>query len=297
MVQDPAAPVAIFRSTEERECRDRAFVLHAVGIAHGIMRDVGGFVLVVGAADAERARAELSAYAIENVAPPVEPVPPDRQPGGMGGAIGYVMVLMTVALLAQREFAGFDWYAVGKTSAEAIRQGQWWRTVTALTLHADWAHLIGNLLVGAVVGWLVSGTLGAGLAWLTLLLTGAAGNLINGLVRAAEHTSVGASTAVFAGIGLLAAQGWRTHRWRSTKMERWAPLVGGMLLLSFLGTGGGRTDVPAHVFGFACGVVAGALSGLMRGRWQVGQLGQVICGVSALALLVVSWWMALAQSE
>jgi len=297
MDQDTAGPVAIYRSTEERDCRERAFVLHAVGIAYGIIRDAGEYVVVVSTADAERGRAELSAYAIENVAAPIEPVQADREPGGLGGVIAYVMVLMTVAMLAQREFGGFDWYAVGKTSAEAIRHGQWWRTVTALTLHADWAHLIGNLLVGVVVGWLVSGTLGAGLAWLTILLTGAAGNLINGLVRAAEHTSVGASTAVFAGIGLLAAQGWRTHRWRSTKMERWAPLVGGMLLLSFLGAGSGRTDVAAHVFGFACGLIAGALGGVMHGRLKVGEWAQILCGFSALAVLVLSWWMALAQSK
>ena len=33
--------------------------------------------------------------------------------------------------------AGADWFAAGASDAERVLHGEWWRTITALTLHAD----------------------------------------------------------------------------------------------------------------------------------------------------------------
>lgn len=293
MNAESVEPVAIYRSTSERDCRERLLVLHAVGIPGGVLRAAGDFVVVVAPGHAERAHAELQAYASENVAVPIEPVEEILEPAGFGGTLAFTAALLLVAMLAQREFGGFDWYAAGRTNAGRIQHGEWWRTVTALTLHADWAHLIGNLLVGGVVGWLASRALGSGRAWLLILLAGAAGNLLNALVRSPEHTSVGASTAVFAGIGLLAARTWRSRRWTTNKMQRWAPLIGGVLLLSLLGTGGGRTDVPAHLFGFLCGALSGTAMGFLHVTTPSRTWVQWLMGAVAMALLIASWTIAL----
>lgn len=293
MNAESVEPVAVYRSTAERDCRERLLVLHAVGIPGGVLRAAGDFVVVVAPEHAERAYSELQAYASENVAVPLEPLEEILEPAGVGGTVAFTTALMLVAMLAQREFGGFDWYAAGRTNAGRIQHGEWWRTVTALTLHADWAHLTGNLLVGGVVGWLASRALGGGRAWLLILLAGAAGNLLNALVRSPEHTSVGASTAVFAGIGLLAARTWRSRRGTTNKMQRWAPLIGGVLLLSFLGTGGGRTDVPAHLFGFLCGVLTGTAMGILHLPTPSRIWVQWLMGAAAMALLMASWLLAL----
>ena len=82
--------------------------------------------------------------------------------------------------------------------AGLIRAGEWWRTFTALGLHADPLHLAGNLIYGLIFGFLAGQLLGWGLAWSGLLLAGALGNLLNAFLQAPTHSSIGASTAVFA---------------------------------------------------------------------------------------------------
>ncbi len=102
--------------------------------------------------------------------------------------------------------------------AGLIREGEWWRAVTALGLHADAVHLAGNMVFGIVFGFLAGELLGWGLAWFGMLLAGALGNALNAFVQAPGHTSIGASTAVFATLGILAAYTWKRRR---TQINRW----------------------------------------------------------------------------
>ena len=66
--------------------------------------------------------------------------------------------------------------------------------------------------------------------------------------------SVGASTAVFTALGLLAAYSWRErHLMAQRPAQRYGPLFAGVILLGWLGTSGEHTDVMAHLLGFAVG--------------------------------------------
>ena len=124
--------------------------------------------------------------------------------------------------------------------------GEWWRAVTALGLHADLGHIGSNLVAGSLFGFFLAEILGGGLAWLMILAAGAAGNAINALIQPATHTSIGASTAVFGAVGLIAvlALRYRPRRWRRG-LRRWAPLAAGIMLLAFLGTEGSASiSVP-----------------------------------------------------
>jgi len=134
---------------------------------------------------------------------------------------------------------------------------------------------------------------GSGLAWLTILIGGAAGNFLNAWIREPDHTSIGASTAVFATLGLVAAASWvQRARWRESRMIRFAPIVGAVVLLSYLGTGGVRTDVLAHITGFLAGLVLGASYGKLGDRIRFGARGQMLLGALALFSLGVSWGLA-----
>ena len=168
-----------------------------------------------------------------------------------------------------------------------------WRTVTALTLHADARHLAANIVFGGLVGLFAGQLLGSGLAWFSILIAGAAGNLLNALIRNPGHTSVGASTAVFAALGIVAAYVWKRRRHlHASKLVRWAPLVGAVVLLSYLGTGGVRTDVAAHVAGFLAGVVLGAVYGKLGSRMESVAGSQRLLGGTALAVLALAWALA-----
>jgi membrane associated rhomboid family serine protease len=205
-------------------------------------------------------------------------------------------VLLAVGLLAGHEVFNLDWWDAGALETAAVRTGEWWRSVTALTLHADVAHLLGNLGFGGVFGFFVAQLLGPGVAWLTVLLAAAAANYANSWIQPESHSSVGASTAVFAALGLLAAYAWRRRSAEGGRWAfRWSPLIAGVALLAFTGSGGERTDVLAHVTGFATGAACGWWHAGRRalGSPPAGRVVQTATGVAAIALLVVTWWLAI----
>ncbi len=167
--------------------------------------------------------------------------------------------------------------------------------LTALTLHGDLLHLLSNLAFGALFGYPAARLFGPGVAWLLVLVGGGVAYGLDALLHPPQHFLLGASTAVFTALGLIAAYGWRRHmrNW-SPWMRRTAPLIGGVALLAFTGTGGENTDVLAHLAGFVVGCAMGALAARVRlpapGRSGV----QWAAGLAAVALLAIAWGFALA---
>ena len=295
MGDQPQPAEVICRSDTRRDCLVLALVLEAAGIRYEMHEDKGEFVLVVAAPDADRARAEIDAYARENRGRLAQDAAPSQRADGWTGVAGYAAILLIVSILTQRNLFGFDWVAAGKTHAGLIRQGEWWRAMTALTLHLDSAHLVANVVFGGLLGLFAGQLLGCGLAWISILFAGTAGNLLNAWVREPNHTSIGASTAVFAALGIVAAYAWkRRRRTEESRLARWAPLVGGVVLLGYLGTGGARTDVFAHVAGFVSGLGLGTFYGMRGDRRMLSERTQALLGVCALAALTLAWILALA---
>ena len=214
-------------------------------------------------------------------------------PKGMGrlrDALNYWGVLLVFHILAQYRAFALDWLQAGKAHAQLIREGEWWRTITALTLHADGSHLLNNLVFGALFGILLGHELGMGMAWLSILLAGAVGNGLNAWWHAPDHISIGASTAIFSALGLLMALQWQRYDpLRQHRLRRWAPTVIGAVLLGYLGTSGARTDVLAHVTGMGSGAVFGLVFNLFPHRSPLAGPYQVLLGGATLVLLVLSW--------
>jgi len=284
---------------EVRRCRLRAeaerytLVLAAMGIGSRLAPEEGRVVLLVAPGDAERARHEIAAYVAENLrqTPPPPAVRP--MPEALRGVLAYVALLLFLHAAAGRGAFGLDWLGAGAAQAGRILDGELWRTVTALGLHADGAHLLGNIAIGGLFGLFLGQLLGGGLAWLAILLAGTAGNFLAALLRGGEQSSIGASTAVFAALGLLSALSWRQQApARLRGLRRWAPLAAGAMLLGYLGIGGERTDVLAHVTGFLAGVAGGL--GLTRLRPPLGAGAQLAYGASTVLLLLLAWGLALA---
>jgi rhomboid protease GluP len=192
-----------------RQCDERAFVLTAVDIAAAIGFDGQQYVLEVDEADAPRARAHLDQYERERVPKPPPPAPIPSLPNAWVGCAIYALVLIVIGLLVSNGFWRLDAFDAGEIDAQRVQAGQWWRAWTALTLHLDGAHLIANLAAGVWFGYLAARQIGSGITWL-LVVTGAAiANLLEALLGPPFHRSVGASTAVFTALGLLAAHSWR----------------------------------------------------------------------------------------
>lgn len=287
-------PVEVFRSFWRSACEERGFVLHAVGIASQVVWLGRSWALTVPAAQLDAAIAQLAHYEREN--PPrrgAHPADPLHAGAWMGSAT-YAVVLLLVGYLAGGRAFGADWLGAGALLTEPTRSGEFWRAVTALTLHLDVGHLLANLGFGAVFGLLAGQLLGPGIAWATVLAAASAANLLNACVQPATHSSVGASTAVFATLGLLAAYAWRRRRGAGERWAyRWAPLVAGVILLGITGAGGERTDVLAHLTGFATGALAGVAHAAVR--VPRGRVAQCVAGLGALTVLMLAWALALGR--
>lgn len=282
----------VFESSNRQACSDRALVLASFQIPYQIVDDASSCALVVPADYSARAMDQLIRYDEENppYAPPVKNtiVYQDAAPG----VLAYVIVVCVVAGLAARSMFGQDWIAAGRIDGVLVRSGELWRTITALTLHADLRHLAGNLLFGSLFGFFAGRLLGPGVAWLTIVLAGASGNALNTLLLESTHRAIGASTAVFAALGLIAGFVWRG---KLMAQDRWAyrvgPIVGGFALLMYTGTGGPNTDIGAHLMGFVCGMAGGMLLSPLQSR-LTGKRLQTNAAILTCMLITVAWGLA-----
>ena len=283
----------VYESRNRRSWSDRALVLAAIQIPHQLVDDGESCALVVPAEYSARAVEELRLYDEEN--PPARPPPRKKivYQDALPGVVAYVLVVCAVAGLAGYSIFGANWLAAGRVDGTLIRDGEWWRTITALTLHSGVRHLLGNLVFGVFFGIFAGRLLGSGVAWLSVLVAAMLGNTANTLLLDSTHRSIGASTAVFATLGLLAGYVWRGQfmaqdRWST----RFGPIVGGLALLMFTGTGDENTDIGAHLMGFVCGFGVGMLLTVL-GRMPAPARIQYAAGSVAIGLVALAWVLAL----
>ncbi len=273
-------------------CREYSLVLEAKGIEHDARQSGELWLLTVAPSVLHAAYGEISRYAAERSVPRSSAAPAEPFAGAVFGAVGYGVVLLSTAYCAGVGLFGADWLSVGALDAGAV--SEWWRALTALTLHLDQEHLLGNLLFGMVAGVAAGRLLGPGVAWASIAGAGALANYAEMLIAPANHRAVGASTAVFAALGLIAGLAWRQRL--TLRERRWnalAPLIAGICLLTLLGAGTEHVDVLGHGLGFLFGLGFGwlyARAGIPRHH---GRGLQIATGAATALLLIVAWMLAL----
>ena len=289
-----SAWVEVGRFATRAGAEQHALVLAAVGIDCQLAAHHDAVALLVAGPDAARARRELALYRRENRRQRGSSPPLAALGQGLDGVLTWAAILVFLYGAPRRHAFSLDWWSAGAAQAGLIVDGEWWRALTALGLHADLGHLASNLAFGSFLGLLLTQHLGVGLAWLAILLAGAVGNGLNALLHPAAHTAIGASTAVFAALGLLAALTWwhGAALWRYG-LRRWRPLAAGVMLLAYLGFGGDRTDIGGHVAGFVVGTAFGVALAYAQTRVPDGVRAQWAYGLAALVLFALAWLLAL----
>lgn len=282
-----------FRENFSRqEVRIAALVLESRAIPCRTHRSLRGWRLAVLARDLERASEELALYRKENRNwPPPAPVAAPHQANTLItlSVLGLLGIFHNLTYLSLSGFGHhpIDWLELGNADAGRILAGQWWRAITSLTLHSDGLHLLGNLVIGGFFVDRLCREIGAGAGWALVLLAGLLGNLANALLQPAWHQAVGASTAVFGAVGILAVRSALRHR--KTLLQRWLlPVAAALALLGLLGTGGERTDVGAHLLGFLAGLGLGWPAARI---FHQSRTLDLLAGGGA-ALLTVGAWLA-----
>jgi rhomboid protease GluP len=282
----------------ERQAHLWALVLEARYVPCRIEPDATGWRLLVPAEHLATARHELRLFEEENRnwPPPLPPARPLTE--NTLATLSVLILIATFHNLTRLDIAIYgnyrpDWTALGSAEAGKILSGEWWRLVTALTLHADWLHLFSNLALGGIFIVSICRELGSGLAWCLLLGSGFLGNLANACLHPPEHSSVGASTLVFGAVGILAAQS--LLRFRHHRQRRWPlPAAAALALLALLGTEGKNTDLGAHLFGFLFGTGLGLATEHLVGIYgRPGRRLNALLALAGVVAVTAAWGAAL----
>jgi len=154
-----------------------------------------------------------------------------------------------------------SWYKklinYGILDADLVKRGEWWRLLTALFLHQDPPHLLGNMLFGGLLFCFLRVYTGFLRGIFLVLLSGLSGNFLSLILHGDNYRVLGFSTAVFGEVGLLATLGVSDH-------HKYLIMLGFILaFLGFLGTTGENVDLGAHL----TGALSGALLGLFYRFW------------------------------
>ena len=149
----------------------------------------------------------------------------------------------------------------------------WLRLFTALFMHADWLHLVGNLLFLVIFGFSAERALGAERFLLLFLLGGAFANVVGALTLSGTTAPiVGCSGSVSAVVGAYLALFPRAHLglvlplglyFEFVRVPAWL-MIGMWVLLQLLftwaGPGFGTVVWWAHIAGFAFGIAFALIS-------------------------------------
>jgi membrane associated rhomboid family serine protease len=248
----------------ERKGFEHSLVILAMGLPCWLVRFEADYRLMIEPAHAAEAARQLRAFDRESAHWPPKPVMPEPT-APLDLTTPLLWALLTVVVFWGEAWQP-QWIKFGALEAESLwRRHEWWRPFTALFLHADSAHLVANALSGIFVFASVIAQLGRWRGWSSLLGAAVLGNIAAVLIHGAEpYRSIGASAAVFAGLGLLTGCALRRmstlsrrHRWRAMA----SPVAAGLAILGLHGVGGAQVDVAAHVTGFAAGLTLGTVIG------------------------------------
>jgi membrane associated rhomboid family serine protease len=271
-----------------RQAHDWSLVLSSQSISHQIRETPDGYAILVDEENAARAVDALDGYDRESTWHEAR-LEPAVEYGPTPAAL-VVAVLLVLAYAATSRSA--RWYDAGGAAAALIRGGEVWRTMTALTLHANVAHVAANAVACGIFGSALMRIVGPGLGIVLLLLSGAGGNLINALIRSSHHVAVGASTSIFGAVGALAGiQLTRRRRASASRWRSWAPLAAGIALLAWLGMSA-ESDVLAHGFGFLVGAGLGVVLPRILPRPPQTRT-QYVLALAAALTVAASWTLAL----
>jgi membrane associated rhomboid family serine protease len=298
---DPApARVEIRRSPTKRTVLDASLALASQGVRHWIEFSGEDFLLTVEAADAARAGSILEKYEAENEGYRVED--PEVAPFDL-----YLSPALHLAIPALFSFwataetwghwmkvrgAAVAGRILGEGASGAVSGIEWWRVLTATTLHADAEHFLGNMLSGYFIFNLLRRRCGPGTSMLLLTMAAALANWGVAVLSPPYYRSIGFSTVVFAGLGMLAAVETRFFpKGLRPGLRNFTPLLGAFFLAVMTGLGE-NSDVKAHFIGFACGALC-APAMFWLGRQDFERRGwQVAAVLATYAAYAAAWWAA-----
>lgn len=273
-----------------RQVRDDSLVLLSQGIEHRLVRsEEGPFQIFIVPEMESAAKTQLELYHKEN--PPKEENPPIP----LSFSLQPLWVLLAPILVTLLQFTDkINLHSEGVSDAAKVLKGEWWRSLTAQTLHGDARHLASNLLCGYIVMNMITFRIPLLRLVPFIAVAAAVANLCVSATVQTDFRSLGFSTFVFAAIGCLSVIEFRLMPKESHGMlRRFAPLCGAASLAVFLGLGE-NADILGHAYGFVAGLFCGFIPKKKSLRW-----GTPLSSADGIGLLMyyglylLAWKLAL----
>lgn len=287
--------LAIIPVPTEKQALDWSLVLVSQGIDTSIGCDpeVNSWQLIVPLNDHAQALRALTQYRSENQFRPWRQELPWT--GLLFDGRSAVCMLPFVLLYTIEATGHGELRTAGLMDNQAVRAGEWWRLITAVTLHGDLAHLAANVTTGLLLLGLAMGASGPGVGLLASFLGGVGGNLAGFWLHGESHRSLGASGMVMGALGLLAAQ-WLglLRRGMSPRQLAARGVLSGCFLLVLLGFSPQKNvDVLAHVAGFITGLLLGTGLAFCPDAFSRNRWANLMAALGCIALAGAAWWQAL----
>jgi rhomboid protease GluP len=182
----------------------------------------------------------------------------------------YVLLGMTVLIyllqLGSQSLFGQDWlYVLGAKYGPFIRQGELWRLITPVFLHASILHIGFNMYALFLYGRGIEARFGHARFLLLYFLSAFAGNVLSFLLT--PNPAIGASTAIF---GLLAAEAVFIIRNRQLFGAQANRALLNLFFIAAVNLVIGFSTTGVDNFGHLGGLIGGWLFSWFGGpRWQV----------------------------
>ena len=253
---DGLVPVARFDDLEG--AHEHALVVLAMNLDCLVTVNETGYLIHTDEAFTVAVREEFRLYAEEQKSVPKPAHVPIFGSGAEWALLWIVVLLFCFA--QQLQHPGIvDQYL--NSSTQVMAEGEFYRPLTALFLHSDLKHLMGNAVFGLIFGLFVASSFRPALGWGLIILSGFLGNLLNAWIHFPDpFRSLGASTAVFGALGLLIGSGlsaaWDERSYRKG-LRAFSPLLAGVMIFFMNGIGGPGVDTLAHLTGMLFGILLG----------------------------------------
>jgi len=284
------AHVVFLRSRRKSLILDFSLVLASQHLEHEIEIDGEQYLILLDPERLQDARAVLHAYVQENRGFHAENEAPKLD-------ILLSPILYLIWPTAFQFGVGLSpwpeaWHREGAANAQKILAGEWWRTLTATTLHVDHAHFLSNLFSGYFMLNLLGHRLGMGLILFLGVILSMAANYLVAWTSPIHHVSIGFSTTVFAVLGLLAGvETLLLPAGNGLRFHRVNPLIAAFAVAILVGLGE-NVDIRAHFFGFGLGALTGLASRWFP-PWTTKASAQFAFGAFAYGLYALAWGLAM----
>lgn len=178
--------------------------------------------------------------------------------------IGINLIIYLLGLIPSLQF---NIIGYGVMSNFRISEGDYWRLLSSMFLHADFLHLLFNMFGLYVFGPELERIVGKMRFFNLYMLSGIIANVLTYIVYPLNYSSLGASGAIFGIFGAYLALVYYTRKTMPQFKQLILPLVGISVMMTFIQP---NINITAHIGGLIVGFLIGLyqLHPKRITRWQ-----------------------------